>query len=222
MSSRPQCQPTCVWVSCRKLGSARRGQNRIVFDLDDSPAVSQLYSRLKGTYFRMAWIRRSYLSPQSTMAIGKLSNGIKGASGAVAAASNRPRNDFPVWPYSNSSICTSRRWPLVRESRRSQRFRLFPARYHGCVSLIRPELQKAKSRKIVHPVRALRSIRFSHPVTLTSLIPNVVGPRRGRNQREPMAMINAMNDRGRESAGIARPPTGSRDDGPAPPRRRGS
>ena len=95
-------------------------------------------------------------------------------------------------------------------------------RYHGCVSLIRPELQKAKSRKIVHPVRALRSIQFSHPVTLTSLIPNVVSPRRGRNQREPMAMINAMNDRGRENAGIARPPTGSRDDGPAPPRRRGS
>jgi len=37
------------------------------------------------------------------------SNGIKGASGAVAAASNRPRNDSPVWPYRNSSICTSRR-----------------------------------------------------------------------------------------------------------------
>src|SRR6202011_4218946 len=85
-------------------------------------------------------------------------------------------------------------------------------RYHGCVSLIRPKLQMAKSRKIVHPVRALRSIRFFHPVTLTSLIPNVASPRRGRNQREPMAMINAMNDRGRESAGIARPPTGSRDD----------
>ena len=43
-------------------------------------------------------------------------------------------------------------------------------RYHGCVSLIRPKLQKAKSRKIVHPVRALRSIRFSRPVTLTSLM----------------------------------------------------
>jgi hypothetical protein len=42
------------------------------------------------------------------MAIGKLSNGIKDASGAVAAASNRPRNDSPVWPYHNSSICTSR------------------------------------------------------------------------------------------------------------------
>src|SRR3984957_4226699 len=40
-------------------------------------------------------------------------------------------------------------------------------RYHGCcVSLIRPKLQKAKSRKIV-----LRSVRFSHPVTLTSLVP---------------------------------------------------
>src|ERR1700747_1586539 len=88
-------------------------------------------------------------------------------------------------------------------------------RYHGCVSLIRPKLQKAKSRKIVHPVRALRSIRFSSPVTLTSLIPNVVSPRQGRNQREPMAMINAMNDRGRESAGIARPPTGSRTAGRA-------
>ena len=40
--------------------------------------------------------------------------------------------------------------------------------------------------------------------------------------RELMAMINAMNDRGRESAGIARPPRSSRDDGPAPSRRRGS
>jgi hypothetical protein len=60
------------------------------------------------------------------MAIGKQSNRIKGASGAVAAASNRPRNDSSVWPYRNGSICTSRRWPLVRESRGSQRFRSFP------------------------------------------------------------------------------------------------
>ena len=118
MSSRPQCQVTCVWVTCRQLGSARRGQNRIVFDLDDSPAVSQLYSRLKGTYFRMAWIRRSYLSPQSTMAIGKRSNGIKGACGAVAAASNRPRNDSPVRTailnhlrrYTGCSHAIPRRW----------------------------------------------------------------------------------------------------------------
>jgi hypothetical protein len=33
------------------------------------------------------------------MAIGNPSNGIKGASAAVAAARKRPRNDSPVWPY---------------------------------------------------------------------------------------------------------------------------
>src|SRR5258708_16740173 len=49
-------------------------------------------------------------------------------------------------------------------------------RYHGCVSLISPKLQKPKPRQIVTPLRALRSIRFSHPATLPSLTPTLSPP----------------------------------------------